>query len=84
VAPKVLRPSSDFHVSLSLHGNAGSTNIVVAIEGQQDGGGPIRNTQGAIIEPNSTQIIKFQVFSFIGSVKQFNSNFEKWQLIYIF
>ena len=61
VAPKVLRPSSDYHVSLSLHGSAGVTSIEVAIEGRQDGGGPVRNAQRATIEPNSTQIIKFQV-----------------------
>jgi hypothetical protein len=49
-------------VSISLHGGAALTNLVVDIEGQQDGGGPVRNTQSATVEPNSTQVIKFQVF----------------------
>lgn len=62
VAPKVLRPSLDYHVSISLHGGAALTNLVVAIEGQQDGGGQVRNAQSATVEPNSTQVIKFQVF----------------------
>lgn len=61
VAPKVLRPSLDYHVSISLHGGAPLTNLVVAIEGQQDGGGQVRNAQSATVEPNSTQVIKFQV-----------------------
>lgn len=61
VAPKVLRPSLDYHVSISLHGGAALTNLVVAIEGQQDGGGQVRNAQSATVEPNSTQVIKFQV-----------------------
>ena len=61
VAPKVLRPSLDYHVSISLHGNAGVTNLVVAIDGFQDGGGPVRNSQSATVDSNSTQVIKFQV-----------------------
>ncbi|EFX86067.1 hypothetical protein DAPPUDRAFT_313404 [Daphnia pulex] len=61
VAPKVLRPSLDYHVSISLHGGAPLTNLVVAIEGQQDGGGQVRNAQSATVEPNSTQVIKFQI-----------------------
>ncbi|XP_045036417.1 CD109 antigen isoform X3 [Daphnia magna] len=61
VAPKVLRPSLDYHVSISLHGGAALTNLVVAIEGQQDGGGQVRNAQSATVEPNSTQVIKFQI-----------------------
>lgn len=62
VAPKVFRPSSDFHVSISLHGNAGVTNVVVAIDGRQDGGGPVQNVQSASVDANSTQIITFKVF----------------------
>lgn len=65
VAPKVLRPSLDYHVSISLHGGAALTNLVVAIEGQQDGGGQVRNAQSATVEPNSTQVIKFQVFLYM-------------------
>ena len=61
MAPKVLRPSLDYHVAISLHGRAGQTNVVVAIEGLQDGGGPVRNAQSATVESNSTQVIKFQV-----------------------
>ena len=65
MAPKVLRPSLDYHVAISLHGRAGQTNVVVAIEGLQDGGGPVRNAQSATVESNSTQVIKFQVFFII-------------------
>lgn len=61
MAPKVLRPSLDYHVSISLHGRAALTNLVVAIEGQQDGGGQVRNAQSATVEPNMTVVIKFQV-----------------------
>ena len=63
VAPKILRPSLDFHVSITLHGAATTTKVDVAIEGQQDGGGLVRNSQSATVESNSTQVIKLQVIS---------------------
>ena len=60
MAPKTLRPNLDYHVSISLHGSSQTTDLVVAIEGLQDGGGPVRNAQSATVDANSTQIIKFQ------------------------
>jgi len=61
VAPKVLRPNLDYHVSISLHGTADVSDVVIAIEGQQDGGGPVRNFQSVTIDPKSTQMLKFVI-----------------------
>jgi len=61
VAPKILRPNLDYHVSISLHGTTTAADVVVAIEGMQDGGGPVRNFQSATVDPDSTQMLKFVI-----------------------
>lgn len=61
VAPRVLRPNRDFHVAVSTHGTEGAVQMSVEVGGQQDSGGIILNRQIADLQPDETQVLKFQI-----------------------
>lgn len=65
VAPRILRPNRDYHVVVSTHGTAKPVKVNVEVGGQQDSGGVILNRQLADLQPDSSQVLNFQV-SFIG------------------
>lgn len=61
VAPKVLRPNSEYHVSVSTHGVERATQVWVEVGGRQDSGGRFSAGQGTTVEPRTTRIIKIEV-----------------------
>jgi CD109 antigen len=61
VAPRVLRPNSEYHVSVSTHGVDRTTQVTVDVGGRQDSGNQFTAGQSASVEPRTTRIIKIDV-----------------------
>lgn len=62
VAPRVLRPNRDYQVAVSTHGTSDVVQVSVEVGGQQDAGGRfILNRQVADLDPESTQVLNFQI-----------------------
>ncbi|XP_064090447.1 CD109 antigen-like isoform X4 [Macrobrachium nipponense] len=62
VGGRVLRPNRDYHVVVSTHGTKDPVQFNVEVGGKQDaGGGLILNRQLADLQPDSTQVLKFQI-----------------------
>ncbi|XP_068218547.1 LOW QUALITY PROTEIN: CD109 antigen-like [Palaemon carinicauda] len=62
VGGRVLRPNRDYHVVVSTHGTEEPVQFNVEVGGKQDaGGGLILNRQLADLQPDSTQVLKFQI-----------------------
>ncbi|XP_026469847.1 LOW QUALITY PROTEIN: CD109 antigen-like [Ctenocephalides felis] len=61
VAPKVLRPNSEFHAAVGMQGVSQPTQVTVSIGGKQDGGGNVDITQSVNVEPYATRIVKLEV-----------------------
>lgn len=55
VAPKNIRPNSDYHVAVSLHDNPTPCDIVISIANDGD----YKRSQDVTIEPYSTQLLQF-------------------------
>lgn len=61
VGGRVLRPNRDYHVVVSTHGTEDPVQVNVEVGGKQDAGGVILNRQIADLQPDSTQVLKFQI-----------------------
>ncbi|XP_025405669.1 CD109 antigen-like isoform X2 [Sipha flava] len=61
VAPKVLRPNSEYHVAVSTHGTTSPTTVVVDVGGKQDSGGILKVTQFVKVDSYSTRIIRLEI-----------------------
>lgn len=61
VGARALRPNSDYKVSISLFDTTAVTDIVVGIEGTQNGAGAFDYFQNVVIEPDSTKTLTFSV-----------------------
>jgi CD109 antigen len=67
IAPKVLRPNSEYHVSVSTHGVDRQTQIWVQVGGKQDSGGQFSASQSISVEPRTTRILRIDVITYIES-----------------
>lgn len=56
VAPDVIRPNSEYHVSISLHDTSTPCEIRVGIEGIQNGYSNFRETS---LQPYTSQLLRF-------------------------
>ncbi|MPC67003.1 hypothetical protein E2C01_061163 [Portunus trituberculatus] len=61
VASRVLRPNQVFHVAVSSHGTEGDVQVSAEVGGEQDSGNIILLRQIADLQPDSTQVLKFEV-----------------------
>ena len=61
VAPRVLRPNSDYHVAITTQETSQPTTVTVAVSGKQHGGGMFEASQTASVEPYITRIVKLEV-----------------------
>uniref|UniRef100_A0A1B6EFY6 TEP1-F n=1 Tax=Clastoptera arizonana TaxID=38151 RepID=A0A1B6EFY6_9HEMI len=61
VAPRVLRPNTEYHVAVSTLGVSEPTTVVVAVGGKQDSGGTFRTSQFVTVEPYVSRIVKLEI-----------------------
>ncbi|XP_023288117.1 CD109 antigen isoform X2 [Orussus abietinus] len=61
IAPKVVRPNSEYHVAVSIIGTPVSTTVSVILQGSQDGEVFFNASQIVVVDPYSTRIIKLEV-----------------------
>jgi CD109 antigen len=61
VAPRVLRPNSEYHVAITTQETSQPTTVTVAVSGKQHGGGMFEASQTVSVEPYTTHIVKLEV-----------------------
>ncbi|XP_021920080.1 CD109 antigen-like isoform X2 [Zootermopsis nevadensis] len=61
VAPRVLRPNSEYHVAVTTQKTSQPTTVTVAVGGKQHGGGVFQATQTVSVEPYTTHIVKLEI-----------------------
>ncbi|XP_078044260.1 thioester-containing protein 1 allele R1 isoform X2 [Augochlora pura] len=61
VAPKVVRPDSEYHVALSTIGISTTSTIYVELNGQLDNGETYNVSQVAQVQPYSTRILRLEI-----------------------
>lgn len=61
VAPKVLRPNTEYHVAVSTMNVAQPTTVVVNVGGRQDSGGNFKTSQFVTVEPYVTRIVRLEI-----------------------
>ncbi|XP_063696587.1 CD109 antigen-like isoform X3 [Culicoides brevitarsis] len=61
VAPKSLRPNSEYHVSLSAHGITDALQVKVFLNGTEESGGTFYRSQDVVLEPSSFKTVKFEL-----------------------
>ncbi|CAG0923214.1 unnamed protein product, partial [Notodromas monacha] len=59
VAPKALRPNTDYHVAVSIHDSPDPVFVTVEIDGIQDSGGRIHSQKQQQIDSSDTRILQF-------------------------
>lgn len=65
VAPKVLRPNTEYHVAVSTMNVAQPTTVVVEVGGRQDSGGNFKASQFVTVEPYVTRIVRLEVIQLL-------------------
>lgn len=61
VSPQVVRPSSEFHVTVSIQETSQPTTVSVSIEGTTDNGRPYKNQDSITVLPYSTRIARLEI-----------------------
>ncbi|XP_065223295.1 CD109 antigen-like isoform X2 [Planococcus citri] len=61
VSPKVLRPNSDYLISVSIQYADSPTLVNLEINGQQNSGGVFKATQSVTVDPFSTRIVRLEI-----------------------
>ncbi|XP_050425560.1 CD109 antigen-like isoform X2 [Adelges cooleyi] len=61
VAPKVLRPNSEYHAAVTVQGTTSLTSVVVDVSGKPDSGGNFKVTQFVKVEPFTTRIVRLEI-----------------------
>lgn len=61
IAPKVVRPDSEYHVAASVTGVSTPSTIYVELTGELDSGKAFNISRTAVVEPYSTQILRLDV-----------------------
>ncbi|XP_034936868.1 CD109 antigen-like isoform X2 [Chelonus insularis] len=61
VAPKVVRPNSEYHVAVSTTGISTPTRIIVELDGELDNGETFQVSHEDDVEPYATRIFKLEV-----------------------
>ncbi|KAJ9578051.1 hypothetical protein L9F63_025087, partial [Diploptera punctata] len=61
LAPRVLRPNSEYHVAVSTQMVSQPTTVIIEVGGKQYGGGVFQTTQSVTVEPYTTHIVKLEI-----------------------
>lgn len=61
VAPKVVRPNSDYHVAVSTSGISTPVTISVELDGDLDNNEKFKVFHENVVEPYTTQVFKLEV-----------------------
>lgn len=61
VAPRVLRPNSEYHVAITTQDTSQPTTVTVAVSGKQHAGGMFEASQTVSVEPYITHIVKLEI-----------------------
>ncbi|KAK0179673.1 hypothetical protein PV327_005405 [Microctonus hyperodae] len=61
VAPKVVRPNSEYHVAVSTAGVSVPSTIAVILDGELDNGDSFRVSHEDVVEPYATRIFKLEI-----------------------
>lgn len=61
VAPRVLRPNSEYHVAITTQETSQPTTVTVEVGGRQHVGGMFAASQTVSVEPYTTRIVKLEV-----------------------
>lgn len=61
VAPRVLRPNSEYHVAITTQETSQPTTVTVEVAGKQHGGGMFEAIQTVSVEPYTTHIVKLEI-----------------------
>jgi hypothetical protein len=61
LAPRVLRPNSEYHVAITTQKTSQPTIVTVGVGGNQHGGGTFQATETVTVSPYTTQIVKLEV-----------------------
>ncbi|XP_023714120.1 CD109 antigen isoform X3 [Cryptotermes secundus] len=61
VAPRVLRPNSEYHVAITTQKTSQPTTVTVGVGGNQHGGGTFQASQTVTVSPYTTHIVKLEI-----------------------
>ncbi|XP_069677480.1 CD109 antigen-like isoform X2 [Periplaneta americana] len=61
VAPKVLRPNSEYHVAVTTQKTSQPTLVTIGVGGKQHGGGMFQTSQTVTVEPYTTHVVKLEI-----------------------
>ncbi|CAG9766032.1 unnamed protein product [Ceutorhynchus assimilis] len=61
IGPRILRPNSEYHASISVHGTSGPTSITATLEGQSFTGTPFLMQFKDVVLPYSNVISRFEI-----------------------
>ncbi|GFG28314.1 hypothetical protein Cfor_11328, partial [Coptotermes formosanus] len=61
VAPRVLRPNSEYHVAITTQETSQPTTVTVEVGGRQHVGGMFAASQTVSVEPYTTRIVKLEI-----------------------
>nr|XP_018897644.1 PREDICTED: CD109 antigen-like isoform X2 [Bemisia tabaci] len=61
IAPKVLRPNTEYHVAVSVEDASQPTSVIVQVGGKQDSGGTFRTSEYVTLAPYASQIVKLEI-----------------------
>ncbi|XP_063245195.1 CD109 antigen-like isoform X2 [Bacillus rossius redtenbacheri] len=61
VAPKVLRPNTEYHAAITTQGVSQPTRVTVEVGGRQDAGGMFTVKDTVSVEPYTTRIVKLEI-----------------------
>lgn len=71
VSPKVIRPNSDYLISVSVQYADAPTLVNLEIVGQQNSGGVFKASQSVSVDPFSTRIVRLEVRNRIDYYRRF-------------
>ncbi|XP_011502894.1 PREDICTED: CD109 antigen-like [Ceratosolen solmsi marchali] len=61
VAPKIIRPNSEYHVAVSIIGYSEPTTTFVELSGQLDNGESFAVSESVVVEPFATRILSLEI-----------------------
>ncbi|KAJ8960843.1 hypothetical protein NQ318_020139 [Aromia moschata] len=61
VGPRTIRPNSEYHCAISLHGTSEPTGVTATLQGTSNNGTPFMSQDFVIVQPYSSQICRMEV-----------------------
>lgn len=83
VAPRIVRPNSEYHVAVSIVGVSEPTTTFVELSGQLDSGESFAVSESIVVEPYATRVLALEVsffFSLHSTIVAFARRYLDWFL----